>query len=185
MIDSLQQQQQQPQQPLYSNENIQYEQPIQLPSQYSNYNNNNNLSSNLPSSNISSSNAPFLLTVVDAQAVNKGDVLSKSDPYITIKFDDQTLKTKTVKNTDIPNWNEQFRVHTLGDIELLLMDDDILKDDQMGRTVLQKERLMRIGMNDEDVNLPILMKGQEVGKIHIRIRKLDSRGDHYENILPT
>jgi len=144
--------------------------------------NNNNMginSNNMGMNNNNfNGNGEFLLTIISAQSVKKEDFLSKSDPYISIKTNNQTLKTKTVKNTATPTWNEQFRISAFNDIELLMMDDDILKDDQMGKTILYKDRLMKVGMNDEEINLPILMKGKEVGILHIRLKRLD--GQNYQ-----
>merc|ERR1719397_1479083 len=35
----------------------------------------------------------------------KSDLIGKSDPYAVISFDDEALKTKTVKNNQNPEWN--------------------------------------------------------------------------------
>jgi len=171
-----------------NNQKIVYEIPIQLPLQQHPHRHHNHEQNNIDSNMQESSNnrAEWLLTIVDAQTIKKGDYLSKSDPYILIKSGHQTFKTKMVKNSEVPIWNEQFRLNGTNDVELLLMDADVVKDDQIGRTDLQQERLMRVGMDEEDINLPILMKNQETGKIHLRVRKLDGRRSQQdEHFLPS
>jgi len=82
------------------------------------------------------------------------------------------FKTKTVKNSQTPTWNEEFRISLTNNVELLLMDDDILIDDKMGRAVLSRNQLMQ---GQEDMNLPILMKGKAAGTLHIRLRSLNDQ----------
>jgi hypothetical protein len=157
-----------------------------------NNNNNNNMNTNMNMSGGSSNygygsgSGEFIITIVSAQSSKKNDLLSKADPYVVVKTHDQTLKTKTVKNTTTPVWNEEFRIGVTDDIEILMMDDDILKDDQMGRAILSRDRLMNIGMNGEEIQLPITMKGKEVGVIFIRVRQLDQQShQHGSSHMPS
>jgi len=133
---------------------------------------NNMPQNNNQNNNSLRGNEEFLLTIVSAQGLKKDDLLSKSDPYVVIKSGNQKFKTKTVKNTQTPTWNEQFRISLTNDVELLLMDDDILVDDKMGRAVISRNQLMQ---GQEDINLPILMKGKAAGTFHIRLRSLNGQ----------
>ena len=45
------------------------------------------------------------LGLIQAKDLVKNDLIGKSDPYAVISFDDEALKTKTVKNNQNPEWN--------------------------------------------------------------------------------
>jgi hypothetical protein len=45
------------------------------------------------------------LGLIQGKDLVKSDLIGKSDPYAVISFDDEALKTKTVKNNQNPEWN--------------------------------------------------------------------------------
>jgi len=47
----------------------------------------------------------FFIDLIQAKNLIKADLIGKSDPFATISFDDQVLKTPTVKNNQNPEWN--------------------------------------------------------------------------------
>lgn len=73
---------------------------------------------------------------LEASDVPKMDIGSKSDPYLLFKLSTtaQTWKTKYIKNTDKPVWNETFKIPLMPNmrdqLKIELYDkDDISKDD--------------------------------------------------------
>ena len=45
------------------------------------------------------------LSLIQAKDLIKADLIGKSDPYAVISFDNESLKTKTIKNNQNPEWN--------------------------------------------------------------------------------
>merc|ERR1712013_545245 len=71
-----------------------------------------------------------------SQLVNK-DMIGKSDPFVRIKFRDQELKSRKVRNTLEPEWN--FSANLIlssseenSNIIFEVIDDDYGKDDFIG-----------------------------------------------------
>lgn len=62
------------------------------------------------------------------------------DPYVVIRHLGQEHRSKTLKNKGKhPDWNERFLlpINSINDtIELRVMDQDVMKDDEVGRVVL-------------------------------------------------
>ncbi|MFE2554339.1 C2 domain-containing protein [Streptomyces sp. NPDC059355] len=78
------------------------------------------------------------VTVVGARNLHHEDgLLGKNDPYAVVSVGAQRHRTKTVREagSDV-TWNETFTFtaqSTESDLDLQLMDDDLLKDDRIGR----------------------------------------------------
>jgi len=129
-----------------------------------------------------SRNEEFVLRIIGAQSNKKEDLLSKSDMYVIIKNGQQSWKTKTIKNSNNPIWNEEFRIKFVDQqpIELILMDNDVIKDDEMSRCIINKQNIMN--NNQKDLNLPLLKKNnsQAIGYLHIQIECLSNQ-QQYSN----
>jgi len=121
------------------------------------------------------------VTIVDAQGVKESDLLTKTDPYVIIRFDNRTEKTKVSKCKDKghPVWNETFefstRNNSFSDMEIQLMDDDFFKDDKMGAAYVRKEDLINMSSLEKDFTIPLTYKNKEAGILRMRINR---SGDH-------
>jgi len=74
-----------------------------------------------------------------AKDLPKLDILSESDPYVTIHVEDdegerELGRTKTIDNNDNPVWNEYFviDIHKLKRIWINVWDEDIATPDFIG-----------------------------------------------------
>jgi len=87
----------------------------------------------------------FHLHVLEARNVAVMGKSGTSDPYCTIKssFNKQTFKTKVVKKTLNPKWEQEFKIFTSkaeGQIIVKMMDKDrFSKDELMGEVTLPLE----------------------------------------------
>ncbi|KAF6163526.1 hypothetical protein GIB67_002531 [Kingdonia uniflora] len=65
--------------------------------------------------------------------------ISSSDPYVVIKMGKQKLKTRVVKQSVNPKWNEDLTLAVADPnlpIKLTVYDKDMLLDDKMGEAVI-------------------------------------------------
>jgi Ca2+-dependent lipid-binding protein len=49
--------------------------------------------------------------VIDAKSYEKQDIFGQGDPYVKIKFDIQSFRTKTVKDTKTAIYNEGISIY--------------------------------------------------------------------------
>ena len=47
------------------------------------------------------------LEILQGKDLVKSDIMGKSDPYAVVTYGDDKIKTKTVKNSQNPEWNFQ------------------------------------------------------------------------------
>ncbi|KAH3764217.1 hypothetical protein Pelo_3920 [Pelomyxa schiedti] len=92
------------------------------------------------------------VTVISASDLIAKDVVSKtSDPYVQIRYTDESgkshkVETKAIKNTLEPKWNEEFELK-LGApkkqpwVEFRVYDKDLVLDDLLGRFPLDTSTL--------------------------------------------
>eukprot|EP00992_Anisonema_acinus_P011702 TRINITY_DN7616_c0_g1_i1.p1 TRINITY_DN7616_c0_g1~~TRINITY_DN7616_c0_g1_i1.p1 ORF type:complete len:291 (-),score=36.87 TRINITY_DN7616_c0_g1_i1:3-875(-) len=80
---------------------------------------------------------PVTVVVVDGEGWRPSEVVGKSDPYCLVTLGRQKQKTKThEKGDNRAAWNQALRfehVHPKTRGEIAVMDDDIIKDDVLGR----------------------------------------------------
>ncbi len=80
----------------------------------------------------------LIVTMIGAQDLKKADTFGKSDPFVVLTLTEQTFKTKMIKNTLDPTWNETFEIlihdPAVQLLELEVFDDDfgIAKNDSLG-----------------------------------------------------
>jgi Ca2+-dependent lipid-binding protein len=92
------------------------------------------------------------LTLVSANHLPKMDMIGTIDPYAVISFEGMELRSKTVKNTYSPQWEEAFHcnigdVHKgcSDDLRVTLMDwDAASKDDEVGSFTIPASRMSEI-----------------------------------------
>ena len=112
------------------------------------------------------------LNVVEARDIDKMDSIGKTDPYCEITFPgSKMVKTSVKKNTLTPNWNETFRFPVFNmksQLEILMKDEDVMKDDKMANLELHLNAL-KIG-DVVDCWLPMTpIKAKKGGEIHLII----------------
>lgn len=84
----------------------------------------------------------FHITVLEGRHLAAMDKSGTSDPYVTLKttFNKQSFKTKIIKKTLEPKWNESFAFFTSkaeGSILIKLFDHDrVYKDELMGEVTI-------------------------------------------------
>jgi len=93
----------------------------------------------------------FKVTVVSARGLRAADMNGKSDPYCICDvpgFPSARAKTKTIKKTLNPEWNETFELigctaSSPGQpvLEFTLMDYDFFRDDLLGKATLMSDDL--------------------------------------------
>jgi hypothetical protein len=92
------------------------------------------------------------ITMTTAKHLPKMDTFGSIDPYAIVSFEGMELRTKTVKNTYEPEWNETFEwyvgdVHKgcSKDLTVTIMDWDAgSKDDEVGSFTIPAARMCEI-----------------------------------------
>ncbi|KAK2850419.1 hypothetical protein Q7C36_009202 [Tachysurus vachellii] len=109
--------------------------------------------------------------------VMMGLAKGKSDPYVVLTVGNQRFKTKTIKETLNPKWDEvyEFVIHEAPgqELEVELYDEDTDKDDFMGRFKLdfgevRKERIIDKWFKLEEI---------EKGSVHMKMQWLSLQTD--------
>lgn len=114
------------------------------------------------------------LTIVGAKDLLAMDSNGFSDPYIKINKPPQ--KTKVIKKTLTPTWNETFPVvfsHLSPTLELECWDQDTLKDDFIGKASIS---LVDIP-SDKETDMWVDLKtktGGPAGKLNIKLIKVST-----------
>jgi hypothetical protein len=103
------------------------------------------------------------ITIVRAENLKKGDVFGSSDPYVKLKHQGKKYKTKWIKKTLNPTWNETFDCVVCSEQETLsftVKDKDVgSSDDLLGTLVLQTGRFM--GTSDPvSKEFPLIKQGK-------------------------
>ena len=94
------------------------------------------------------------------------------DPYTVIKHLGKEYRTKTLKNKGKhPDWNEKFvlPINSVNDaIELRVMDKDVVKDDEVGRCVLNIRDAGFLAMNQPAIrSFQLIYKQKPVGVLRL------------------
>lgn len=78
------------------------------------------------------------IKICEAKNVLKHDIISKSDPYVTLRLKSQDKKnykkTQVISNNSNPVWNEEFDIIAVNPNDTLLInmyDEDVKKDDKI------------------------------------------------------
>merc|ERR1712123_480749 len=86
-----------------------------------------------------------VITVYKARDIEKKGMFGKADPYVKMTLGKQKAKSATVKNNHNPEWNfkSTFDVdqNTTEGIKISVFDDDFGKDDSLGSTILDLNKV--------------------------------------------
>ncbi|XP_042619559.1 extended synaptotagmin-3-like isoform X2 [Cyprinus carpio] len=99
-----------------------------------------------------------------------GLVKGKSDPYTVLRVGNKQFKTKTIKETLNPRWNEvyEFVIHEAPgqELELELYDEDTDADDFLGRYSLDCGDVRK----DREIDEWFTLEDIETGQIHMKLQ---------------
>eukprot|EP01088_Endostelium_zonatum_P002779 TRINITY_DN1355_c0_g1_i1.p1 TRINITY_DN1355_c0_g1~~TRINITY_DN1355_c0_g1_i1.p1 ORF type:complete len:119 (+),score=24.60 TRINITY_DN1355_c0_g1_i1:61-417(+) len=109
------------------------------------------------------------VTVLKASNLKIADNDS-SDPYVIVGCGKQDHKTKTVKHTLDPEWNESFEFEDVTPSSMIVFyvkDKDLFKDDSLGNAILTLEGLQA----GQEVNRSLHLEGDDVvsGELDVSI----------------
>ncbi|XP_061579912.1 extended synaptotagmin-3 [Cololabis saira] len=101
-----------------------------------------------------------------------GLVKGKSDPYVTLRVGNRHHKTRTIKESLDPTWNEvyEFVVHEAPgqELEVELYDEDTDKDDFLGRYHLDLGEVKK----DKEMDKWFCLEGVQHGEVHLKLQWL-------------
>jgi len=123
----------------------------------------------------------LVCNIIEAKNLPALDGGVSSDPYcvVTSSFNKQRFKTKVIKKTLSPCWDQQFNFYVNapnGHIHIKLWDKDILKDDRLGEVSIAVKKLEDGEVMDTWVyleNEPKKKKGAFSslrGEIHVKLQ---------------
>uniref|UniRef100_A0A8C2BF38 Extended synaptotagmin-like protein 2a n=1 Tax=Cyprinus carpio TaxID=7962 RepID=A0A8C2BF38_CYPCA len=106
-----------------------------------------------------------------------GLIKGKSDPYGVIKLGNQLFRSKIIKETVNPKWNEVYEAfvydHPGQNVEIELYDEDTDKDDYLGSLTISVDELEK----EQKVDEWFVLDDVATGKLHLKIEWL--------SLLPT
>lgn len=106
-----------------------------------------------------------------------GLIKGKSDPYGVIKLGNQLFRSKIIKETVNPKWNEVYEAcvfdHPGQNVEIELYDEDHDKDDYLGSLSINVDELEK----EQKVDEWFVLNDVATGKLHLKIEWL--------SLLPT
>uniref|UniRef100_A0A8C1V436 Extended synaptotagmin-like protein 2a n=1 Tax=Cyprinus carpio TaxID=7962 RepID=A0A8C1V436_CYPCA len=106
-----------------------------------------------------------------------GLIKGKSDPYGVIKLGNQLFRSKIIKETVNPKWNEVYEAfvydHPGQNVEIELYDEDHDKDDYLGSLTINVDELEK----ERKVDEWFVLDDVATGKLHLKIEWL--------SLLPT
>jgi len=110
--------------------------------------------------------AKIEIIIEEARNLKNTDMFSKSDPYVIFQIFDKTVKTGVIQDNLNPNWHARFTAVIAYPhkqdvaIKFTVMDEDILKDDYLGKVTIQLSAL-KARKDVVDQWFPLLdMKGE-------------------------
>jgi len=120
------------------------------------------------------------VTVHAASELEKKDFIGKSDPYVKVVFQKEEFKSKTINNTQEPNWDFTFKVDINNPkenaINFEVFDEDFGKDSFEGSYSLSLDR----AINESTDGDWFYLEGCKSGKIKISTSFEPHSGDENE-----
>merc|ERR1719312_446082 len=85
------------------------------------------------------------IKIFEAKNLKNTEIIGKSDPYVSIQYEEEIVRSETKKNTLTPSWNWETSVDLKdfrSDLILTIFDSDkIGKDQKMGSIIFKKESM--------------------------------------------
>merc|ERR1719209_1679052 len=129
------------------------------------------------------------LIVHAARDLPKKGMFGKADPYVVISLGDQKLKSATVNNTYNPQWDLKTTLHVQPnaprDISIVVLDEDVGKDDLVGEIFLNIDDLVKVGgLKDTWVPLGGCKSGEVQISSSIQWEESQSTTSENQNLPP-
>lgn len=109
--------------------------------------------------------------VVEGRSLKNCDFFGENDAYVEVYTDKKyKQRTRTIKNSNNPVWNEQlrFNIHKGDDtIHFDVYDADLIGRDTIGKCKIKLKEVFREGEVDQWVKLPTHLRLSSRGEIHI------------------
>ncbi|XP_075708253.1 extended synaptotagmin-1 [Rhinoderma darwinii] len=97
-----------------------------------------------------------------------GMIKGKSDPYVVVRAGGKAVKTRVIKETLNPRWDQTFEIMVTDvpgqDIEFVLFDKDIDKDDSLGSCKVAVKNVLKQKSIDEWLPLEEVKSG----RLHVK-----------------
>uniref|UniRef100_A0A674EUT8 Extended synaptotagmin 2 n=1 Tax=Salmo trutta TaxID=8032 RepID=A0A674EUT8_SALTR len=102
-----------------------------------------------------------------------GIIKGKSDPYGVLHIDNQLFRSKVIKKTINPKWNEVFEAMVYENsgpqnLEIELFDEDTDQDDFLGKLLIDVAELQK----EQKVDELFVLEEVETGKLHLKLEWL-------------
>ena len=109
--------------------------------------------------------------IVEGRNLKDRDIIGQNDAYVEIYFEKKyKQRTKTIKNSNNPVWNERFAFNVRkGDdtIHFDVYDADLIGRDSVGDGKVKLKHVFDDGKFDEWVKLPAHLGLGSHGEIHV------------------
>lgn len=106
-----------------------------------------------------------------------GMIKGKSDPYVMVRSGGKSVQTRVIKETLNPHWDQTFEIVVTDvpgqDIEFLLFDKDIDKDDSLGSCKVAVKNVLKLKTIDEWLSL----EDVKSGRLHVKAECLSQLAD--------
>ncbi|CAF2842037.1 unnamed protein product [Rotaria sp. Silwood2] len=121
------------------------------------------------------SHGSLQVTVVEARNLKDQDALGQNDAYIELYLDkDYKQRTKTIKDTNSPTWNETFTFNLQkgeDTLHIKVYDDDVVGKDSIGSGKLSLKKIQQAGGQLDDwIKLPAHLGLGSHGEVHLILR---------------
>eukprot|EP00026_Physarum_polycephalum_P008099 Phypoly_transcript_08177.p1 GENE.Phypoly_transcript_08177~~Phypoly_transcript_08177.p1 ORF type:complete len:299 (+),score=44.93 Phypoly_transcript_08177:569-1465(+) len=124
----------------------------------------------------------LLVNIIEAKDLIAADANGFSDPYVNIRLwnspDEQKQRTKIIKKTLNPEWNEHFKFKCRDGLETLefhLWDHDFLSNDSLGEAFLNLSSVhpstLLVG-----TDLWVPLTGVKSGRLHVAVKGIPRQG---------
>ncbi|UJR32648.1 hypothetical protein I4U23_020108 [Adineta vaga] len=111
------------------------------------------------------------VTVVSGRSLKNCDIIGENDAYVEVYTQKKyKQRTRTIKNSNNPEWNEQlrFNIHKGDDtIHFDVYDADLIGRDTIGKCKIKLKHVFDGGEFDEWIKLPAHLGLSTRGEIHV------------------
>ncbi|ORZ23286.1 C2 domain-containing protein [Absidia repens] len=117
---------------------------------------------------VAGSSKPLQVALIEARNLKAMDRGGKSDPYARVRVGSKVVyKTKHIKKTLTPEWNEKFTTKTEnGKLDILVKDHNTLTDVDIGGVVFDASSVLQTGQAFDGW---LTLSPAGTGEIHIRV----------------
>jgi Ca2+-dependent lipid-binding protein len=111
------------------------------------------------------------VTIVEGRSLKNCDIIGENDGYVEVYTNKKyKQRTRTIKNTNNPVWDEQlrFNIHKGDDtIHFDVYDADLIGRDTIGKCKVKLQQVFENEEFDEWIKLPTHFRLSSRGEIHV------------------